>query len=72
MTEALRALLAYEFRVLGALYISATCETANPASARVMEKAGMRHLKIVYDADFMGNWAERHHYGIYNPQQKEG
>jgi [ribosomal protein S5]-alanine N-acetyltransferase len=67
MTEALRAVIAYEFTTLCSPYISATCETANRASARVMEKAGMRWIQTVYDSDFAGNWAERHHYGISHP-----
>jgi ribosomal-protein-alanine N-acetyltransferase len=67
MTEALQAILPYEFDTLKTPYISATCETANPASARVMEKAGMRHIKTVRDSDSEGNWAERHHYAIHNP-----
>jgi RimJ/RimL family protein N-acetyltransferase len=64
MTEALRAVLAYEFDTRCALQVRATCETANPASARVMEKVGMRREKTVYDADFEGNRARRHHYVI--------
>jgi RimJ/RimL family protein N-acetyltransferase len=64
MTEALRAVLAYEFTTLRAPQIRATCETDNPASARVLEKAGMRREKTVYDTDFEGNWAHRHHYVI--------
>ncbi|MDP9379733.1 MAG: GNAT family N-acetyltransferase [Chloroflexota bacterium] len=64
MTEALRAVLAYEFETLGAPQLSATCDVANPASARVMEKAGMRRERTVYDADFEGNRAHRHHYTI--------
>jgi ribosomal-protein-alanine N-acetyltransferase len=63
-TEALRAVLAYEFDTRGAPGVRATCDTANVASARVMEKAGMRHERTVYDADFEGNWAHRHHYAI--------
>ena len=69
MTEALRAVLIYEFETLGSLYISATCKTTNPASARVMEKAGMQLVKTVHDFDFEGKWAERHHYAISNPNQ---
>ena len=67
MTEALRAIIAYEFDALKSPFLTATCETANPASARVMEKAGMRWIKTVNDSDFEGNLAERHHYGIANP-----
>lgn len=64
MTEALRAVLAYEFGTRGAPRLRATCDIANPASARVMEKVGMRREKTVYDADFEGNWAHRHRYAI--------
>jgi RimJ/RimL family protein N-acetyltransferase len=64
MTEALGAVLAYEFGTLGTSRVHATCETANPASARVMDKVGMRREKTIDDADFEGNWAERHHYAI--------
>lgn len=64
MTEALRAIIAYEFETLATPCLSATCETTNPASARVMEKAGMRHVQTIRDTDSEGNWAERHHYAI--------
>ncbi len=57
-------MLAYEFGTRGAPRLRATCDVANPASARVMEKVGMRREKTVYDADFEGNWAQRHHYAI--------
>jgi [ribosomal protein S5]-alanine N-acetyltransferase len=61
MTEALRAVLRYEFTLRGTPQVRATCETANVASLRVMEKAGMHLEKTVYDADFEGNRAHRHH-----------
>jgi RimJ/RimL family protein N-acetyltransferase len=64
MTEALRAVLAFEFGTRGAPRLRATCNTANPASARVMDKVGMRREKTVFDAVFEGNWAQRHHYVI--------
>jgi RimJ/RimL family protein N-acetyltransferase len=67
MTEALRAVIAFEFDTLQTPMLTATCETNNPASARVMEKAGMRWIKTVHDSDFEGNWAERHHYAIARP-----
>lgn len=70
MTEALRAIIAFEFETLQTPFLRATCEPDNPASARVMEKAGMRWIKTVYDSDFEGNWAERHHYGVANPNYK--
>ena len=64
MTEALRAVLAYEFGARGALRLRATCNVANPASARVMEKVGMRREKTVFDANFAGNWTHWHYYAI--------
>jgi ribosomal-protein-alanine N-acetyltransferase len=64
MTEALRAVFAYEFGVRAAPRLRATCNVANFASARVMEKVGMRREQTVCDADFEGNWARRHHYAI--------
>ena len=47
-TECARALIAYGFTRLGLHRIHATCRPANAASARVLEKAGMRmegHLR---------------------------
>jgi RimJ/RimL family protein N-acetyltransferase len=41
-TEATRAIVDFGFRVLGADLVSAWCSAANPASARVLEKAGLR------------------------------
>ena len=64
MTEALRAVLRYEFEELGSQRISAECEVENLASARVMEKAGMTYEDTAYNADFQGNWAHRHRYAI--------
>lgn len=42
MTEALRAVLAYCFEVEGVQSVFGECYAANAASARVMEKVGMR------------------------------
>jgi RimJ/RimL family protein N-acetyltransferase len=67
MTEALRAAFAYEFTVLRTRHITAECETANVASARVMQKSGMTCVGTFSDADFEGNWAERQHYEISGP-----
>ncbi len=64
MPEALQAAFAYEFMVLGTLRIIAECETENLASARVMQKSGMQYEGMFYDADFEGNWAQRHRYTI--------
>ena len=62
MTEVMRAVFAFEFEILGAPQLSANCRADNLASARVMEKAGMRREKSAYGADFEGNWAYRYHY----------
>jgi ribosomal-protein-alanine N-acetyltransferase len=64
MTEALQAVLSYEFQKLGTVRVFATCEIPNVASARVMKKAGMRYEGTFYDSDSEGNWAGRHRYGI--------
>jgi ribosomal-protein-alanine N-acetyltransferase len=42
MTEALRALLGFSFEQLGVDKVFGECDHRNVASARVMEKAGMR------------------------------
>jgi ribosomal-protein-alanine N-acetyltransferase len=67
MSEALRAVLTHEFRVLGTHRILAECEVPNIASARVMQKSGMTYEEMVYDADFEGNWANRYRYSITSP-----
>lgn len=64
MTEALQAIIAFEFETLGTPRLSATCDVNNPASARVMQKAGMRHERTAHDTDSEGNWAHRHHYAL--------
>lgn len=64
MTEVLRSIFTHEFDVLGVPQLSANCRAPNVASARVMEKAGMRRMKSDYGADFEGNWSHRHHYRI--------
>lgn len=64
MPETLRAVIAYEFSVLGTRCITAECETQNIASARVMQKSGMEYEGTFYDPNFEGNWANRHRYRI--------
>jgi RimJ/RimL family protein N-acetyltransferase len=70
MPEALKAVIAYEFTVLGMPRIIAECETVNTASARVMQKSGLKYEGTFYDADFQGNWKKRHRYGISNSYVK--
>ncbi len=51
MSEALTAVLRFEFDVLKTPRIYGECDLANMASGRVMEKAGMRYEGIFLDAD---------------------
>jgi RimJ/RimL family protein N-acetyltransferase len=51
MTEALTALLGCAFRQWGAQSVQGECDAANPASARVMEKAGLRFIKRTPEED---------------------
>jgi ribosomal-protein-alanine N-acetyltransferase len=55
MPEALRAVIAYEFNVLGTLQIIATCQPQNPASARVMQKSGMTYVGTFDETDPEGH-----------------
>lgn len=64
MTEAMEAVFAHQFEVLNVPRLQAVCGTTNPASARMMERCGMRCVKTDYGADFEGNWSHRHHYAI--------
>lgn len=64
MTESVRAVLSYEFETRGTPQARATCHVANPASARVMEKVGMRREKTEFDPNFAGTSAQWHHYVI--------
>jgi len=47
MTEALKAVLDFCFTQAGFQKVGARCASLNPASGRVMEKAGMSYLKTV-------------------------
>ena len=51
MSEALRAALDFMFRVLKAGSVFGECDKINPASARVMEKAGLRLVSEWSDGD---------------------
>lgn len=64
MPEALRAVFVYEFETLATQQINGECEQPNVASARVMEKCGMRFLGDFYAPDFEGHWARELHYTI--------
>jgi len=51
-TDAVRAIIAYGFDVLELHRIEGHCYSENPASARVMQRAGMRHEGRVRGAVF--------------------
>jgi ribosomal-protein-alanine N-acetyltransferase len=72
MTEALQAVLADEFGTRGAPRLQATCDADNPASARVMEKSGMRRESTVNETDFAGNRTLVHHYAITKAEYEAG
>lgn len=65
VTEAARALMAAGFADLGLQRIWATCDARNEASARVLEKLGMRR-----EATFRSNrkvaegWVDEHSYAV--------
>lgn len=64
-TEAARALLAFGFGELGLHRISATCHAANLASARVLEKIGMRREGTLRQNRLQrGAWRDSHLYAI--------
>jgi RimJ/RimL family protein N-acetyltransferase len=50
-TEAVRAIVRFGFEALGARQVSARCFEANRASARVLEKAGLRFVLREEDVD---------------------
>lgn len=50
MTEALRAVMHYLFYEVGYQNITAKHDVLNPASGRVMQKAGMHFVKLEYQA----------------------
>ena len=52
MTEAVREVIAFGFKVLGLNRIQARCKVENPASARVMEKVGMTFEGVLRESSF--------------------
>jgi len=70
-TEVARALVAFGFEALGLHKIIAGCDTQNVASARVLEKAGMRregHLRE--DKWVKGRWRDSFLYAILDHEWK--
>jgi RimJ/RimL family protein N-acetyltransferase len=64
-TEAALALCHYVFDEANAHRIVAFCDARNTASARVLERLGMRHESHIVDADFFkGEWTTLDGYAI--------
>jgi ribosomal-protein-alanine N-acetyltransferase len=64
-TEAARALLALGFGDLGLHRIAATCDTRNEASARVLEKTGMKREALFREDTWLrGEWRDSYLYAI--------
>ncbi|OLE45098.1 MAG: hypothetical protein AUG14_02080 [Candidatus Rokubacteria bacterium 13_1_20CM_2_68_19] len=67
-SEAARALVEFAFTRLGARRVWAVCEPANPASARVLEKAGLRRERFLRAHRFMkGRWRDSYVYACDSP-----
>ena len=64
-TEAARAFVAFGFEELGLHRVYATCDPANVASARVMEKIGMQREGHLREHRWMkGKWRDSYLYAI--------
>jgi RimJ/RimL family protein N-acetyltransferase len=64
-TELAGALVDFGFRILGLHRITAFCDPANAASARVIEKTGMRREGLMrQDAWVKGEWRDTLYFAI--------
>lgn len=65
MTEAAGALLGYGFTALDLHRVWATCDARNKASARVLEKIGMRREGLlVHERVVKGDWRDSCVYAV--------
>jgi RimJ/RimL family protein N-acetyltransferase len=72
-TEAARALVAAGFARLGLRRIVATCDPANAASARVLEKAGLRRAAFVPRHEWAkGRWWDALRYELQRDERGAG
>ncbi len=70
-TEAARTLLKFGFEELGLRRIIATCDTENIASARVLEKAGMRReARFREEVWLRDHWRDTYQYAILEGEWK--
>jgi ribosomal-protein-alanine N-acetyltransferase len=68
-TEAIRALIDFGFRRLALHRIWATCDVENHASARVLEKLGMRREGLLrHNVRRTGEWRDSYLYAIIEPE----
>ena len=66
-SEAARALVDFAFARLGSRRVWAVCEPANPASARVLEKAGFRRERFLRAHRLMkGRWRDSYLYACHH------
>jgi ribosomal-protein-alanine N-acetyltransferase len=71
-TEAARAIVAFGFTDLNLHRIYATCDVRNKASARVLEKAGMRREGRMRESAFLrGRWRDSLIYGVLEQEWKK-
>jgi RimJ/RimL family protein N-acetyltransferase/predicted acetyltransferase len=71
-TEAARAVVGFGFESLALHRIWATCDVRNEASARVLEKLGMKregHLR--HDVRRKGEWRDSYLYGLLAPEWQD-
>jgi RimJ/RimL family protein N-acetyltransferase len=72
VTEAVRAIIDYGFGELGLNRVHAECHGDNPASARVLEKAGMTHEGTLRQHSFrLGRFADKLQFGILRSEWRE-
>jgi len=71
-TEAARALLTFGFGQLRLHRIFATCDPANTASARVLEKIGMQREGLLREHEWVkGRWRDSFLYAILDHEWKK-
>lgn len=63
-SEAVSALLDYAFSTLNMSRIRANCDTRNEASARLMERVGMKRVSHSHNVFFKGEYCNEYHYAI--------
>ena len=72
-TEASRPLLAFAFEVLGLHRVVGRLEPRNPASARVLEKLGMRREAHLVENEWVkGEWQSEVVYAVLDREWRDG